>query len=191
VSRRVNEFVFSGILASHAKRELEVSGVLRTPSMATEETRDHDLFAAVSSSVRGASIYMQRCYRLLFVFENLIREFVAARFHDIDGDAWFNTRANGAMKKKLEERKATEERNQWHTGRNPEPIYYLDFGDLSLLITNHWAEFKDLLPTQTWVQSRIQDAERSRNVIAHTNTLATEEADRLEMYLRDWIKQVG
>jgi hypothetical protein len=42
-----------------------------------------------------------------------------------------------------------------------------------------------------WVQSRISEAERTRNVIAHTNVLAAEEGERLEMYLRDWIKQVS
>lgn len=187
----MNEFVFSGILANQAKRELEVSGVLRTPVMGAEETRNHDLFAAVTADVRGASIHMQRCYRVLFVFENLIRDFVATRFQDLDGDTWFDKRASAAMKKKLAERKVTEEKNLWHTGRNPAPIYYLDFGDLSLLIVNHWNEFSDLLPSQAWVQSRMQEAERSRNVIAHTNLLATEEVDRLGMYLRDWIKQVG
>jgi hypothetical protein len=95
------------------------------------------------------------------------------------------------MKKKYEDRKVTEEKNQWHIGRNTHPIFYLDFGDLGLLIINHWADFKDLLPNQAWLQSRIQEAERTRNVIAHTNTLAPEEGDRLEMYLRDWVRQIG
>jgi len=191
LSPKISEFVFNGILATHAKRELETSGVLRSPSITVEETRDHDLFAAVSANVRGASIQMQRCYRLLFVFENLIREFVSARFQELDGDTWFDTRASAQMKKRLEDRKATEAKNQWHTGRNPQPIFHLDFGDLFLLIHNHWDVFQDLLPSQAWAQGRLQDAERSRNVIAHTNTLSTEEEDRLEMYLRDWIKQVG
>ena len=188
---KVDEFVFKGILASHAKRELEVSGLLRTPAMTPQERQDQDLFAAVSGTVRGASIQMQRCYRLLFVFENLVREFIVDRFSEADGGQWFDRRATAAMKKRYEERKGAEEKNQWHTGRNTHPIYYLDFGDLGLLIINHWDDFRDLLPNQAWLQSRIQEAERTRNVIAHTNTLAPEEVDRLEMYLRDWVKQVG
>jgi Swt1-like HEPN len=188
---QISEFVFKGILATSAKRELEMAGVLRVPSMTVQETQDHDMFAALSAEVRGASIHMQRCYRLLFVFENLLREFIAGRFDEIDGAEWFDTRANSSMKTKLAERKQKEEKNQWHTGRNAHPIYYLDFGDLSLLITNHWTEFKDFLPSQSWVQSRLQDAEATRNVIAHTNVLSVEETGRLEMYLRDFIKQVG
>ncbi len=75
-------------------------------------------------------------------------------------------------------------------GRNSHAIFYLDSGDLGALITTHWAVFKDFFENQAWVLSRIQEAERTRNVIAHTNVLAAEEALRLEMYLRDWIKQV-
>jgi Swt1-like HEPN len=191
LSTRINEFVFKGILTTHAKRELEAAGLLRTPSMTVEERHDQDLFAAVSASVRGASVQMQRCYRLLFVFENLVREFIMDRLYESDGADWFDKRATAAMKKKYEDRKKAEESNQWHTGRNTGAIYYLDFGDLGLLIINHCADFKDLLPSQAWLQSRIQEAERTRNVIAHTNTLTPEETDRLEMYLRDWVRQVG
>ncbi|MGD0266867.1 MAG: Swt1 family HEPN domain-containing protein [Candidatus Methylomirabilota bacterium] len=188
---RINEFVFKGVLASHSKRELEASGLLRTPQMTVEERQDQDLFAAVSATVRGGSIQMQRCYRLLFVLENLVREFIIDRFQEEDGQEWFDKRATGAMRKKYEERKSAEDKNQWHVGRNTHPIFYLDFGDLGLIIINHWSEFKDLLPNQAWLQSRIHEVERTRNVIAHTNTLAPEEGDRLEMYLRDWVRQVG
>jgi hypothetical protein len=136
---------------------------------------------------------MQRCFRLLFVMENVIRDFISTTFAELEttGDDWFEKRASTPMKTKVADRKAKEEANAWHTGRNQAPEFYLDFGDLALLITNHWAVFKDLLPDQHWVQSRMQEAERSRNVIAHTNVLAPEEIVRLEMYLRDWIRQLG
>jgi hypothetical protein len=89
----------------------------------------------------------------------------------------------------VQDRKDKEQRNQWHAGRNDHPIYYLDFGDLGLFIVNHWNIFKDFFENQAWVTSRIQEAERTRNVIAHTNILASDEIQRLEMYMRDWMKQ--
>ena len=94
------------------------------------------------------------------------------------------------LKQKLVDRKGAEATNTWHTGRNAHPIYYLDFGDLALLIQSHWEHFKGLLPTQSWALSRLSDAERSRNVIAHTNLLSDEEVVRLEMHVRDWVRQV-
>ena len=138
----------------------------------------------------ASSLAMQRNYRMLFVFENLLRDFISARFTDTDGENWFEKLGTSPMKQKVADRKEKEQRNQWHTGRNEHPIYYLDFGDVGLLIINSWTVFKDFFDSQAWVTSRVSEAERTRNVIAHTNVLATEEAERLEMYLRDWMKQV-
>jgi Swt1-like HEPN len=156
-----------------------------------EERKEHDLFAPVSESIRGGSIQMQRWYRMLFVFENIVRDFLTKRFTELDGENWFEKRASVLMKKKVEERKQDAAKNQWHSGRNKDPIYYLDFGQLGLLITNNWDAFKEFFDNQPWVISRIQDAERTRNVIAHTNLLSAEEGARLEMYLRDFLRQIA
>lgn len=187
---QLSDFMFRGLLAKHAIRDMQAVGQLREPIGPAQERGDIDLLAPVSDSVRASSLYMQRCYRLLFVLENVVREFVQEVLEEIDKDQWFDKRASREMKKKVDDRKGAEAKNQWHTGRNSHPIYYLDFGDLALLVQNHWPEFKDLLPTQSWAVSRLQDAERSRNVIAHTNVLSDEEVTRLEMHVRDWVRQV-
>lgn len=188
---QINDFVFTGILASHCVRDLQTRGLLRSPARTSEERREQDLFAPVPETIRGGSIQMQRWYRILFVFENLVRDFIITRLAELDGENWFDKRASAGMKKKVEDRQKDEEKNQWHVGRNKQPIYYLDFGDLGLLITNHWNVFKDFFDNQAWVISRIQDAERTRNVVAHTNLLSSEEGERLEMYLRDFMRQIG
>ena len=134
---------------------------------------------------------MQKYFRMLYVFENLVRDFIDSTLSEIDGEKWFDKKSTKDMRDKVSSRKISEEKNQWHVGRNEHPLYYLDFSDLSLLITNHWEVFKDFFPDQGWVTSRIRESERTRNVIAHTNDLPAEEGSRLEMHLRDWIKQIG
>lgn len=191
MKRDLNHFVFSGMLAVHAVRDMEAAGVVRGKAATAAERRDQDLFAPIQEDVRGGSLQMGRHYRILYVLENIVRKFITDRFYEQDGDEWFDKRGSSDMKGKLVKRKEAEEKNEWHAGRNRHPIFYMDFGDLSRLITNHWALFEDLLPSQVWVQSRLDEAERTRNVIAHTNLLASEEGDRLELNLRDWIKQIG
>lgn len=186
----LSDFMFRGLLTTHAIRDMQATGQLREPLGEAQSQADIDLLAPVSDAVRSGSLFMQRSYRLLFVLENLVREFVREVLEEIDKDEWFEKRASRDMKKKVEDRKATESRNNWHTGRNAHPIYYLDFGDLALLIQSHWEAFKGLLPTQSWAVSRLNDAERSRNVIAHTNLLSDEEVVRLEMHVKDWVLQV-
>jgi len=134
---------------------------------------------------------MQKNFWMLYVFENLVRDFIDSTLSEIDGENWFDYRSTSDMKSKVESRRKNEEKNQWHIGRNEHPIYYIDFSDLSPLITNHWDVFKGLFPDQAWVSSRIKETERTRNVIAHTNDLSSEERWRLEMHLKDWIKQIG
>lgn len=191
MAKDINDFTLKGLFASFCVRDLQTSGVLRTPEHTDRENKDLDLFVTASEKIRNGSIQMQRYYRMLYVFENLVREFISNTFIDVDGENWFDVRANRQMKDKLAKRKADEQKNQWHTGRNEHPLFYMDFGDLALLIINHWDVFSDFFPDQAWVTSRIKDSERTRNVIAHTNELPAEEGVRLEMHLRDWIKQVG
>lgn len=186
----LSDFMFRGLLGTHLIRDMQAAGQLRERTGEAQSQRDIDLLAPVSEAVRSGSLFMQRSYRLLFVLENLVREFVREVLEEIDKEEWFEKRASREMKKKVEDRKAAEAKNNWHTGRNAHPIYYLDFGDLALLIQNHWDCFKGLIPTQSWAVSRLNDAERSRNVIAHTNVLSDEEVSRLEMHVRDWVLQV-
>ncbi len=191
MSTEINDFVLKGIFSSYCVKDLQTSGLLRTPLLSLQERKDHDLFVTASESIRSGSLQMQRYYRILYVFENLVREFITNTFSEIDGDDWFRKRTSKAMIEKLEKRKRSEEKNQWHTGRNQHDLFYMDFGDLALLIINHWDVFVDYFPDQAWVTSRVSDCERTRNVIAHTNELAADEGARLEMHLRDWIKQIG
>lgn len=191
-STLMKQFVFKGLLTAQATRELQLNGFLRTPTATADERKEQDLFAPVSEFIRNSSAGMQKYYRVLFVFENVIRELIDSTFTEKDRTSeWFDQRATAQMKTKVNDRKEKEARNRWHVGRNADPIFYLDFGDLQLLIINHWDVFKDFFPNQAWVSSRIQEAERTRNVIAHTNILDAEEGDRLELYVRDWLAQVG
>lgn len=191
MSGDVKNFVFSGLLAKHATKDMEASGLLRTRAVTGEERKEQDLLSSVEETIRAGAKAMQKSFRTLYVLENLVRTLIDERLKDKYGANWFDSKATTPMKGKLRDRKAKEEKNQWHTGRNKEPLFYMDFADLAKLIVNNWPEFEDLLPSQSWVQSRLDEAERSRNVIAHTNILSSEEASRLDMYLRDWIKQIG
>ena len=191
MNAHLKQFVFRGLLGKHAVGDMQTTGVLHRPEVTQTDRQQGDLFVSVQEYIRGASLQMQSAYRLLFILENIVPDLIATRFAEPDGPEWFDKRATTQMKAKVEQRKQQEEKNQWHAGRNKGNIYYLDFGDLSRLITSNWSIFEDLLPNQSWVQSRLDEAERSRNVIAHTNILTSDEVARLEMYLRDWIKQIG
>jgi hypothetical protein len=192
MNRQMHEFVFRGVMAHAMIRDLESDGTLRHRDAPDVEREHVDALASVSRPIRARARHMQRAYYVLHVFENVVREFIDNTFSESEGTTeWFEIKATSGMKRKLESRQKSEESNSWHAGRNKSPLFYMDFGDLSDLINNHWDLYKDLLPNQAWVTSRIGDAERSRNVIAHTNVLDDEEITRLEQHLKDWVRQLG
>lgn len=134
---------------------------------------------------------MQHNYRLVFVFENVLRELISSRLSEVEGTDWFSKCASAKLKQKVQNRQQNEQRNAWHPGIDREDIYYLDLADLNQLISDTWEHFGDFFPSPAWIESRIVEVARSRNVIAHTNLLTAEESRRIEMYLRDVLKQVG
>lgn len=187
----LHDFVFRGILGTKLIEDLERASLLRPKGATREERRQADLLAGVDSLLRRDAREMQWAYYLLYIFENVVRQLIISVGVEGKGKNWFDEVASMQMKKKMEDRKRSEETNRWHPGRSVGPIFYLDLGDLSDIIVNNWDLFRDLFPNQAWVISRVKEADRTRNVIAHTNTLAIEEVARLEQHLRDWLRQVG
>jgi hypothetical protein len=187
----LDSFILKGIFTTYTIKDLQSTGTLVSPLLIEVEKREVDTYSALSEKTRSGSIEMSKYYRMLFALENSVRDLINDVFEENLGNEWFEKKATGEMKKRLELRKQTEAKNRWHTGRNAHPIFYLDFGDLALLITNSWELFKDFFPDQHWINSRMTECERSRNVIAHTNILPSEEGERLLMYLKDIISQIG
>lgn len=122
-------------------------------------------------------------YLALFCLENAIRELVAERLSENHGSDWWETCAPAGVRNKAAERKEREGKSRWHAQRGAHPINYTDFGDLKSLIANNWASFEDLLPDLNWVNSRLDELEASRNIIAHSNVLEQREIDRMRLYL--------
>jgi len=130
-------------------------------------------------------------YMAFFCFENAVRELVTSRLQENHGIGWWDTCASAPLKTKVEKRKEKEGKERWHMRRGEHETYYTDFGDLELLIKNNWSDFDDLFPDQNWVTARIAELEASRNIIAHSNTLDDREIQRVQLYLNDWLRQVG
>jgi hypothetical protein len=94
------------------------------------------------------------------------------------------------VQQRVEIKKKEIESNKWHETAIGADINHTLFGDLASIIIAQWQEFDELFPDQHWVRVRLDELERSRNVIAHGNVLPDSEIERLEQYLSDWVRQV-
>ncbi|WP_158017444.1 Swt1 family HEPN domain-containing protein [Mycobacterium basiliense] len=144
-----------------------------------------------SSAIRANAMAALEAYLALHCFENAARELISDRLSEAHGSDWWNKCASNPLREKVAKRQQQEDKDRWHMRRGAAEIYYTDFGDLALLIKNNWPDFEDLFPDQNWIGARFTELEKSRNIVAHNNTLEKHERDRITLYLRDWLKQVG
>ncbi|SKH44619.1 Uncharacterised protein [Mycobacteroides abscessus subsp. massiliense] len=187
----IAEWLFRGQNIETALNELEASGfAVRAASdpLAIQRVMPLEDF---SETIRTAALESLEAHLAFFCFENSARELIAQRLSETHGTAWWDECTNSTLQKKVKERQEKEGKNRWHMKRGAGEIYYTDFGDLASLIRNNWDDFDDLFPHPEWVISRFSELELSRNIVAHNNSLEKNEMDRIKLYLRDWIRQVG
>jgi hypothetical protein len=132
---------------------------------------------------------MAYVYSLFYCFENTMRDLVAKRLEERIGPQWWDS-VPERVRKRVDAKQQEAEQNKWHQVSVPTNIAYTLFGDLGSIIVTEWREFEDLFPSQVWVTQRLDELERSRNIVAHGNELSEVEVDRIEQYLMDWVRQV-
>jgi hypothetical protein len=142
-----------------------------------------------SRELRDRAERMTYVYSLFYCFENAVRELVAQRLEERKGPGWWESTPQG-VQRNVEKKKNDAEENKWHQATVDSNIDYTLFGDLADIMQKEWAEFTDLFPSQPWVKQRLDELERSRNIIAHGNLLSEPEIERIEQYLGDWLRQV-
>lgn len=134
---------------------------------------------------------MAQVYPRLYVLENSLRFLITNTMKKKHGNDWWDSKVPVAIRRNAESRKNHEGRNRWHSRRGSHEIFYTDFGDLSSIIINSWDDFKEVFPSQRWIQARVEDIELSRNIIAHNNPLPEREIKRLELYFEDFRRQLA
>jgi hypothetical protein len=133
---------------------------------------------------------MANIYPIIYTFENSVRNVISLVLYQKYGENWWETKVSAKIQDKVKDRKLKESDNPWHGKRGAAPIFYTDIGHLLSIIKNNWSDFESLFPNQSWIESRINEIEISRNIVAHNNPLAKRDIQRLSLYFEDWEKQV-
>lgn len=189
----IRSWMFKGMAAESRLDALEAAGT------SVRDARDPRALQRVmpledfSPAVRRSSMRALEAYLAFFCLENSIRELIDQRLGENHGPNWSSDSSivSTSIQNRVDQRRQKEGKDRWHTIRGEADIYYTDFGDLRLIIQRNWADFEDLLPDQNWMIARLDELEKSRNVIAHSNVLDERELQRLRMNVKDWLRQVG
>lgn len=190
---KIYAFAFKGLLTNAAlDREGNLSRHKFSDRWEQETSKrlgltllDDDL---VASSRKMAIVYTAIC-----AFENSVREFVEKKLLEEKGENWWDNSVNTSIRRKAADRKAAEKDVRWLTPRGNSLIYYTDFSDLISIIgsNSNWKYFVVHIGNIEWAKQIIVTLEKSRNIIMHSGELAPTDIERVGMFIRDWIRQVG
>lgn len=186
-------FVFKGLLTEEALDK--TSRIKRTKfkeeefkklyeNLGIEELDDELVLQAKKMSI---------VYMAIAAFENSVRKFIADKLLETVGEDWWIKSVPLKIRSKAESRREEESKVRWHTPRGDTFINYTEFGDLLTImrIPENWVMFEPHLNTIEWADQIIKTIERSRNVIMHSGELVNQDIERIGMYIRDWLNQVG
>ncbi len=140
----------------------------------------------------------EQAYLSLYILENSVRSFVLTVMKKNYGEDWWKHKMGTKKLKdiaaKVTDRQKTEEKNRWHGKRGAHPIYYSDFGDLSVIIETYCSNFRPYFSNLKYKESslllKLAEIEPSRNVTAHHNPLKNNDLNRVHGYLIDWVSQL-
>lgn len=152
------------------------------------ELQIHD--SLLPTKIIQEAVEMARVYPKLYTFENSLRNVISIILFKKHGEKWWETKVNPKIQDKVEERIKKETDNPWHGKRSSAPIFYTDIGHLLTIIRSNWNDFKDFFPNQSWIETRINEIEISRNIVAHNNPLTKRDIQRLSIYFDDWERQI-
>lgn len=186
---KVYEFTFRGLLAEES---LDRAGrkTSKALSLADEQIAKTLSIDLMDEELVKVSQQMAIVYTAVSSFENSVRELVSGILLEKVGETWWSKVAKG-IREKAEQRMEDEKKAKWHTQRGQDPINYTTLGNLLAIMRHNWEHFEPYIHDLEWASTIFDALERSRNVIMHSGTLEREDIERLGIYIRDWIKQVG
>lgn len=157
----------------------EQADVSRTPFLSDDDITD---------AARMAELYV-----VLHCYENSVRRFIEQSLSRHLGPTWWDHAANTTMINKYQSRKSSEEKYRWLSPRgNSSPLYYLEWGDLVSLMRKFENVFGPHIHDLKFVELRLEELERVRNIVAHHGVLPSEEDfQRVVLSFNDWRRQLS
>lgn len=187
---KLYDFVFKGLLTEEA---LDRAGRKNRCSL---DLSDEAIGETLSISSLPADLVaearqMALVYTAVAAFENAVRELIGGVLLESKGETWWEECVSQRIRERAEKRREDELKIKWHTQRGSDPINYTTMADLINIMRNNWDDFEAHIQSIDWAANVFDAVERSRNVIMHSGVLEKGDVERLGIFIRDWIKQVG
>lgn len=142
-----------------------------------------------SDSTRLSADNMSEHYKLFYMLENEIRDFVLDLMVEEKGQEWWLDCVPDVIQKNAEKNKKREI-SEGITLRSDREIDYINFGELGEIIKSNWDVFGGVFSNSSKlaVEKVMARLNMLRNNIAHCSPLDDDEVLRLRLTIRDWFR---
>lgn len=149
----------------------------------------YDLALLVPDVVRR-SAEAAEAYRLLFVFETYLREFIVEVLSKEGQETWWD-KVPADVQTEVTKLEETEEVKSWMALGSRDKSALMTLPQLLKVIEHNWKErFGDVVRDRGLVQeARLMG--HLRNTICHMSTISHEELGRIRQTMRDWFRVVA
>lgn len=186
----IRQFIFNGLLLNDSLDKLEKNNGISVRSSGDFQEISRIVETDFSPIVWHDALNMSSVYQQIFCIENTLRNFIVERMSERYGLTWWE-KVPSKIKNAVEKLKKEEEKNKFFSNRAGSEIGYTMLGNLGQIIINNWEDFSDIIPSQAWLTSRMDDLEMARNIVMHTGVLPQIEIDRISSIVRDILRQIG
>jgi hypothetical protein len=149
----------------------------------------YDLAGLVPDKVRRAAEAAE-AYKLFFVFENYLREFVVEVLSKDDQASWYD-KVPQDIQAEVQKLEGTEEIKSWMSLGSRDKSALMTLPQLLRVIEHAWKEgFDDTVRDKGLIQG-ARLIVHLRNTICHMSPIPPEELDRVRQTMRDWFRIVA
>lgn len=131
-------------------------------------------------------------FKLFFVFENYLRDFILTVLSEADKDNWWNAVPQNVRDEvsKLEE---TEDKKKWMNLDSRGKLAMTTLGQLISIMedANNWKKHFEPLVADKGLLQLTRFVVHTRNTVCHMSTVNAEEHERLKQVIRDWFRVVA
>tara|TARA_R110002051_G_scaffold228703_2_gene290845 strand:- start:7 stop:591 length:585 start_codon:yes stop_codon:yes gene_type:complete len=187
----IRDFFFRGLMFESEAENFQKAGIqIGADNQFTEKQLLAEALSPFGVNRRNNGLEMARLYAVVNCFENEIRAFIRETLEENIGLDWWDKLPKN-IKSHAESRQATAMKDSWLEGEKTDLLGFIDFGMLAKIIIEKWEFFSNLIPSQHWLNQRMDELEKARHFIAHNRMLLPSEFQRIYMYVADWNRVIG
>jgi hypothetical protein len=186
-SDRLAHFV---MLGRSAKRHIEqLPGTVPPTPLLISDT--FDVSEVLPDDVRDA-VETSETFKLFFVFENYLRDFILTVLSGADKENWWNGIPQN-VKDEVSKLEETEDKKKWMNVDSRGKLALVTLPQLISVMDDNalWkAHFEPLVRDKQLIQ-QTRLIVHTRNTVCHMSTVTVEEHERVKQVMRDWFRVVS